>query len=114
MKKDRLYLIHMQECVTKIEAYTASGREAFLSNGKTQDAVVRNLQVLAESANRLSEDAKARAPHVDWRGIKGFRNVLVHDYLGIDTERIWQVVEKRLPELKRAIDQLQRESELNE
>ena len=58
-----------------------------------QDAVLRNLQILAESTQRLSDNLKSQHKEVDWRGISGFRNVLVHDYLGIDIEYVWQVVE---------------------
>ena len=65
-----------------------------------QDAVIRNLQVLGESARRLSEDTKARRLEVEWRGIIGFRNVMVHDYLDITLDRVWEVVELQLPILK--------------
>ncbi len=53
MKDDRLYLLHMQECISKIEQYTLGGEAEFLNDSKTQDAVVRNLQILAESSQRL-------------------------------------------------------------
>jgi len=100
MKDDRLYLIHISECIGRIQEYVCGGREAFMASTLIQDAVVRNLQTLAESSRRLSEDLRAKHPEVDWRGIGGFRNVLVHDYLGIDVERVWDVVEKDLPDLK--------------
>ena len=103
MKDDRLYLIHITECIARIEQYTAAGKDAFFADRKTQDAVVRNLQTLAESTRRLSEPLKLTRPDVDWRGIAGFRNVAVHDYLGIDTQQIWRIVEHDLPELKAKI-----------
>lgn len=68
-----------------------------------QDAVLRNLQVLAESSRKIPETLKAQYPEVDWRGIAGFRNILVHDYLGIDLERVWGVIANRLPGLKEVI-----------
>ena len=74
-----------------------------------QDAVVRNLQTLAESTQRLSSDLKERHPEIDWYKISGFRNVLVHDYLGIDIERVWIVIESDLPQLKSAIEAMRRE-----
>jgi uncharacterized protein with HEPN domain len=100
VKDDRLYLIHISECIGRIQEYVCGGREAFMASTLIQDAVVRNLQTLAESSQRLSEGHKTKHPEVDWRGIGGFRNVLVHDYLGIDVERVWDVVEKDLPDLK--------------
>lgn len=65
--------------------------------------VVRNLQTLAESTQRLSETLKASYPNTDWRAISGFRNVLVHNYLGLDLERIWEVIENRLEPLKKDV-----------
>ena len=107
MKDDRLYLIHISECVARIEGYVAAGREEFLGSSLVQDAVVRNLQVLAESTQRLSDTLKNKTPDVDWKAISGFRNVLVHDYLGLDLKRIWEIVQTDLPKLKAAINALQ-------
>ena len=73
-----------------------------------QDAVIRNLQVLGESARRLSEETKARRPEVDWRGIIGFRNVMVHDYLDITPARVWEVVELQFPILKNQVETMLR------
>jgi len=64
------------------------------------------LQVLAESTQRLSDDAKENQRRVDWFKISGFRNVLVHDYLGIEIERVWNILEKDLPVLKQAIQNM--------
>jgi uncharacterized protein with HEPN domain len=100
MKDDRLYLIYIQDCVNRIEQYTTSGREAFIADTKTQDAVLRNLQTLAESTQRLSEALKSRHPKVEWSAIAGFRNVLVHGYLGINLNRVWEIVECDLIILK--------------
>ena len=71
-----------------------------------QDATIRNLQVLAESTQRLSEDARERENAVDQLRISGFRNVLVHDYLEIDVERVWNILAKDLPTLKEAVERL--------
>jgi len=68
-----------------------------------QDAVIRNLQVMAESCQRLSDETKSRRPEIDWRKISGFRNVVVHDYLGIELDRVWQILVKDLPGLKAAV-----------
>ena len=106
MKDDRLYLIHIRESIARIEEYTGEGREAFLVDIRTQDAVLRNLQTLAESTQRLSVDLKAAHPDIDWRGISGLRNILVHDYLGISLVRVWEIVERDLPLLKIQIEAL--------
>ena len=103
MKDDRLYLIHIRECIERVERYTAGDRRAFLADTMIQDAVLRNLHTLAESTQRLSEARTGEHPEIDWASICAFRNVVVHDYLGIDLTRIWDIVQRDLPELKRAI-----------
>ncbi len=100
MKDDRLYLIHVRECIAKILEFTVDGKEAFFADRKTQDAVLRNLHTLSESIQHISTDLKLRHPEVQWRDIAAFRNVIVHDYLGIDLEQIWDIVERDLPVLK--------------
>jgi uncharacterized protein with HEPN domain len=103
LKDDRLFLLHISESLARIEEYVAEGREAFLADHKTQDAVLRNLQTMAESTQRLSEELKATRPEIDWRGIAGLRNILVHDYLGISLPRVWEIVEDFVPQLKDAV-----------
>jgi uncharacterized protein with HEPN domain len=107
VKDDRLYLIHIRESIGRIEEYTAEGREAFFADTRTQDAVLRNLQTLAESTQRLSAALKAAYPEVDWRGISGLRNILVHDYLGINLVRVWEIVERDLRVLKSQIEMIE-------
>ncbi|MEW5804046.1 MAG: DUF86 domain-containing protein [bacterium] len=107
MKNDKLYLIHISECIERIEQYVSGGKDEFLDSTLIQDAVLRNLQTLAESTQRISSSLKATYPHVPyvpWKDISGFRNILVHDYLGLDLENIWQVVECELPPLKQQIN----------
>jgi uncharacterized protein with HEPN domain len=65
--------------------------------------VIRNLQTMSESTQRLSDDLKEAHPEIDWYRIAAFRNVLVHDYLGIDLDRIWEITQRDVPELKRVI-----------
>ena len=104
MKDNKLYLIHIDECLERIESYIKDiDKKAFMDSTLIQDAVVRNLQIMSESTQRLSDDPKDDHPEIDWFKISGFRNVLVHDYLGIDTERIWTILVKELPILRKAI-----------
>ncbi len=103
MKDDKLYLIHMSECINRVNKYTTGGRDEFMSQSLIQDAVVRNLQVMAESSKRISDERKNRHLEVDWQEISGFRNILVHDYLGVDLELVWNIVTNELPGLEMAI-----------
>jgi uncharacterized protein with HEPN domain len=106
VKDDTIYIRHIRECIRRVEENTAGGYDAFLASHTLQDAVLRNLQTLAESTQRLSPAAKAAAPSVDWTALSGFRNVLVHNYLGIDLDRIWTIVEQDVPTLKAAVGEL--------
>lgn len=106
MKDDTVYLHHILECIRRIEQDTAAGQKQFLASHTLQDAVLRNLQTMTESTQRISEAAKTRYPDVDWRRIAAFRNVLVHDYLGIDVERIWEITQRDVPQLKTVVLQM--------
>jgi uncharacterized protein with HEPN domain len=108
VKDDRLYLIHIRECIERIARYTVEGKSAFFTDTRTQDAVVPNLQTLSESTQRISSSLKTNHAEVDWRSIAAFRNVAVHDYLGIDLKQIWDIVERDLPDLKRKMETILR------
>jgi uncharacterized protein with HEPN domain len=107
MKDDALHLQHIQECIGRIEQYTAEGQSAFLKSTLIQDGVIRNLQTLGQSVLKLSESLKAVHPEVAWKSVVGLRNVLVHDYLGINVLRIWEIVERDLPDLKANVAKIQ-------
>ena len=100
MKHDHIYVGHILECIERIEHYTRDGHQTFLSTTLIQDGVIRNLQTIGQSVSRVSEALKQAHPEIDWRSIVGFRNVLVHDYLGINITRVWEVVEHDVPALK--------------
>lgn len=109
MSEDLLYLEHIRSCIERLEEYTAGGEEAFLRSQLAQDAVLRNLQVLAQSAQQLSEDARLRQPGIPWGRIRGLRNLLVHQYLDVRMERIWAIVAVDIPQLKAAVEGLLRD-----
>ena len=96
----------MRECLERIGEYTAGERARFETSRLVQDAVIRNLQTLAESSQRLSVEIKLTEPQIPWRELAGFRNVIVHGYLGIDLAAVWLVVEHDLPALAEAVDRM--------
>lgn len=106
MKDDSIYLEHILDCIDRINEYTGEDKFTFMNSPMVQDAVIRNLQVLAESTQKISSKTKDMHPEINWRAIAGFRNILVHDYLGLDFQQIWNVIENRLPELKFSIEKL--------
>ena len=100
---DPALLAHMRDCLERIHEYTRGERDRYETSRLVQDAVIRNLQTLAESSQRLSDALKATEPQVPWRELSGFRNVIVHGYLGVDLAAVWLVVEQDLPALADAV-----------
>ena len=100
----------MPECAGRIDEYVDGDETRFRASRLVQDAVVRNLQTLAESSQRLTDKIKASEPDVPWRAISGFRNILVHDYLAIDVDAVWLVVDQELPRLHAALQRMQKRS----
>ena len=74
MKDERVYLRHILRCISRIEEYTAGGRESFFASPLVQDGVIRNLQTMAESSQRLSAQVRGSRRDVDWKALAGFRN----------------------------------------
>ena len=103
---DRVLLAHMRDCLDRIREYTNAERSRFDASRLVQDAVIRNLQTLAESSQRLSVGTKGTEPQIPWRELAGFRNVIVHGYLGVDLAAAWLVVEQDLPALTEAVDRM--------
>lgn len=106
MKRDLVYLDHIREAIERITSYSAAGREEFFRNRMAQDAVIRNFEIIGEAVKRLSDDVKDRRPDVPWRRVAGFRNVLIHDYMNVEEEEVWNVIETHLPALQQAVDDL--------
>jgi len=102
MKDQREYLEHILEYIEIIETYVARGREA-LDDIKTQDAVIRRLQILAESSLHLTSELQTQHPEVGWGRIRNFRNRLVHEYFEVDLDLVWFTVENSLPKPKIAV-----------
>jgi uncharacterized protein with HEPN domain len=106
VKGDRAYLQHILDSVARIESYTAVGREVFMSTPHWQDAVIRQLEIIGEASKRLSLQLRESHPEVPWRRICGLRDVLIHDYMGVDLDVVWEIVQQRIPELKAAVVKL--------
>lgn len=103
MKDDRLYLINISESIERIESVAKEGRDAFMASWVLQNAVIREFEIIGEATKRLSNDLKNAHPVAPWKRIAGFRDVLIHDYLGVDLNEVWNIVARDLPELKRKI-----------
>lgn len=107
-KRDsKLLLADILEAVEKIKKYTAGlSFEMFIEDSKTLDAVIRNFEIIGEAANRLPEEYKDKYPTIDWFRIIGFRNRIVHDYMGIDYKIVWTIVQKYIDQLSADIEKI--------
>jgi len=107
---DKKYLEHILECIDLISVHLKTGgggKQGFLQHVTVKEAVLRTLQVMSESTQRLSSAAKASAPEIEWQDISDFRNVLAHEYLGdLDLEIVWKVIEQKLPDLQASIQRI--------
>lgn len=100
----KLFLVDIVQSIEKIEKYIEElSFEDFVSNEKTIDAVVRNLEIIGEASKNIPDWLKSKYINIPWREIAGMRNKMIHEYFGIDYEIIWEIVKKDLPELRAKI-----------
>ncbi|MBI5560841.1 MAG: DUF86 domain-containing protein [Deltaproteobacteria bacterium] len=100
----KVYLDDILEAVTKISDYTKGlTLEGLKDDAKTLDAVVRNLEIIGEAAKKVPEEIRRRCPDVEWKRIAGLRDILIHEYFGIDVNIIWDIIRNRLSPLERQI-----------
>jgi uncharacterized protein with HEPN domain len=108
-RRDRQYLGDLLEAMRRIQDYTDDlTYESFLADTMTQDAVVRNLQVMGETAKKLSDSVKDGTSDVPWREMAGTRDRLVHEYFGIEWEIVWVVAREQIPPLIARIENILR------
>jgi uncharacterized protein with HEPN domain len=106
VKDDRAYLLHIRDAIDRIVGYTCDGRDAFFADLKTQDAVLRNLEIIAEAVKQLSVEVRDSYPQTPWRQIAGMRDILIHQYFGVKLDTIWQVIEVHLRPLRAQVVQM--------
>jgi uncharacterized protein with HEPN domain len=104
VNSDVIYLRHILDAIQKIESYVSVGHETFITTSHWQDAVIRQLEIIGEAAKRLSPELRSRYPQIPWKRMAGLRDVLIHDYLGVDISMVWQITQTYLPELKLQIE----------
>lgn len=106
----RDFIIFLEDIITsinKIEKYTYKIKfKEFLKNEMMIDAVIRNLEIIGEAVKNLPQEIKDKYPEVEWKEATGFRNILIHNYFGIDIETVWETIKKDLPIFKKKIEKI--------
>ena len=102
----------IREALARIKSYLQEvSYEMFLNDKKTQDAVIRNIEILGEATKRLSQNFRDQNAAVPWKTIAGTRDRLIHDYFGVNLDVVWNIVTSDLPALNREIEQLRTDDE---
>lgn len=108
MSKDKEVLLnHVLDAIDHIEKYTADiTKQEFLEDEKTQDAVIRRIEITGEAIKNITEDSKEENKESLWEGAAGMRDILIHQYFSVDMEVVWNTVQKTIPELKENIEDM--------
>lgn len=101
------YILDINEAIQRILDYVGKmNYDQFLKDGKTQDAVVRNIEIIGEATKNLSEEFRNRYKNIEWKDIAGMRDKIIHFYFGVKWDIVWSVIKNKLPALKNKIDSI--------
>ncbi len=104
MNKDLMFfLLHIRDSIAAIREYTMDGRDYFMSDRKTRDAVIRQFEIIGEAVKSLPDEFRSKYPDIPWKSIAGLRDVLIHQYFGVDATMVWATIENQLPALEKII-----------
>ncbi len=110
MKKDKAYIKHMLEATKQIKIYIDEvSYEEFEKDSLRQDGVIRQIEILGEAANQISENLKEEYPEIPWKDVAGMRNKLIHGYFEVDLETVWNTVKNDLPRLRKDLQKIDKE-----
>ena len=105
MKKDpSIFLKHIEECITHLEKHIKGmTKSKFLKNIKTQDAVIRRIEIIGEAAKNIPSPFKNKHAGIEWKEIAGMRNKLIHEYFGVNLDIVWKTAKEDMPKFKKKI-----------
>jgi uncharacterized protein with HEPN domain len=104
---DKARLQHIHEAILEIESYLVNTEfQDFMENSMMRFACIKQMEILGEAANHISDEIKSGFSTIEWAQIVGMRNVFVHEYFGVDTELVWEIIKNDLPDLKFKIEEI--------
>jgi len=105
MKKDSaFFLLHIRDSISAIREYTTEGRDYFMADRKTQDAVIRHFEIIGEAVKSLPPEFRIKYPELPRKSIAGLRDILIHQYFGVDSSIVWATIDKHLPALEAVVN----------
>lgn len=106
-RTDTEFLNDAKEAIKRIESYAEKlDYKSFLSDTKTQDAIVRNLEIIGEAVKNISSDFKKRYKNIEWKKLAGLRDKIIHYYFGVNWDIVWDAIKNRLPDIKKIIESI--------
>jgi len=107
MKDDKIYIEHILQSIDRIEAYlSGKDHQSFSDDFMTQDAVVRQLEIIGEATKRISKELRNLNPLVPWSDMAGMRDILIHDYIDVDIDIVWKTASESIIKLKSLLQNL--------
>lgn len=101
---DKIRLIHILDAIVEIENYLIEADfDIFLNNSMMRFACIKQMEIIGEASNKISNEVKSKFSEIEWSQIVGMRNVFVHEYFGVDTKLVWDIIRSDLPEFKKKV-----------
>jgi len=105
VKEDLVFLRHIMESINAIESHMRGITiDSFFESILIQDAVIRRIEIIGEATKNLSAEVRNKYPYIPWRSIAGMRDVLIHEYFGVDLKLVFDTATKKIPQLKEQIE----------
>ena len=110
-----LYLEDILDAMSKIMIYSEGiGYDDFVENTMLNEAVIRNLEIIGEASKNMPQNLRKQYPDISWKSMIGLRNIMIHEYFGVDLTIVWQIVTKNIPETKPMIEEMVKQIEMTE